>query len=197
MPTHGKPMQSSSMNLSTNEILFDCQRDLLLNAPISTIQVRKFVKDYHTYNGNEGDAQQNFSHDNFTGVFCWFAVFDRQNIKYLPALGHHALHPLRWIFFQRMKREWFVPLLPLLYLDIALECNKATYVTNHGNVEVPTSTKLLHYFMVRYGLKDEMFFNKVMRPRVNASIGGYPNTFEIYFPKGHRVLEAYKYRKLV
>ncbi len=184
-------------NLSTNEILFDCQRDLLLNSPISITQVNQFVSSYFEHNGNEQSAHQNFSHDNWTGVFCWFSIFDKKRMKHLPALGYHALHPLRWIFFQRMKREWFSPLLPLLYADIALECSNATDINNHGTVEIPTSTKLLHYFMVRYGLKDEIFYDKSMRPRVNASIGGYANAFEIYFPQGHRVLEAYKNRKLV
>ncbi len=184
------------ISLSTNEILFDCQRDLLLNSPISITQVNQFVSSYFEHDGNEQNAQQNFSHDNWTGVFCWFSLFDKSRLKHLPAIGYHALHPLRWIFFQRVKREWFAPLLPLLYADIALECSNATDVNNHGTIEIPTSTKLLHYFMVRYGLKDEIFFRQTMQPRVQKSIGGYDRAFEIYFPEGHRVRDAYYFRKI-
>lgn len=181
-----------SVNYSTNEILFDCQKDLLENIPSSTDRVNEFVRKYFRYRGNEGRAHENFSHDNWTGVYLWAYNFDKKLLKTLPIRGYHSLQPVRALFF-----SWFhypkaiTRMLGPVYIDAMITCKQKTRINNHGHVEVPTSGKLLYYFKFKYGIKDDSYFIN-MTEWVNESVGGWERCFDIYYPAGHRVYQAYK-----
>jgi hypothetical protein len=182
-------------NLSTNEILFDCQVDLLTSVPTHSARVHDFVSKYFRYRGNEGRAHENFSHDNWTGVYLWAYNFDKKLLKTLPIRGYHSLHPVRALFFSWFHYPKTVgKMLQPLYLDAMLTCKQGTTLNGHGNFEIPTSGKLLYYFKFKYGIRDDSYFHN-MTEWVQDSVGGWDRCFEIYYPKDHRVYQAYLAQK--
>lgn len=187
------------VNHSTNEIMFDAQQDLLYGVDNNWMQIFDFVKSYYNTNGNEALAGQNFSHDNWSLVYVWFAVNSKEtNMEELPLFGHHSTHPVRWLYYFFMKYPGLGTIfLPIIYLDMFIAGIIKTKKNRHGHIEIPTSDKLQAYFKLmgieaRGGLGVKTA-TRIMDVLVRYSVGGWDNCFDIYYAKGHRVWEAYKY----
>lgn len=185
------------MNLSKNEILFDCESDILNQNPDSICHVHGFLEAYRNAEGNEEIAQENFSHDNFTGVYCWCVSFMPNWISHLPLLGRFSIHPVRFMFYFFIKYPILGSIfLPIIYIDMMISGLQKTKINSRGLAEIPTSSKILDYFRIRAIIKKGGFggilMEKLLTKAVNWSVGGWDRVFGIYFSEDHRVMKAYR-----
>jgi hypothetical protein len=94
------------MNKTTNEILFDCQRNLLLSSranPMTRTKVVNYILDYYKQNGRE--VNNNFSHDNWKGVACYLERYSKVDTKMVPVLGRHSWNPYLYSSFVIKETE--------------------------------------------------------------------------------------------
>jgi len=181
-------------NLTTNEIMFDCQVDIA-NKDFNTetaVKVAKFVNKYFKYNGDEKLAQENYSSDNWEAVYEWYYKYAREEMKELPLFGHHSKNPFDFIFFLWLKHPYigFV-FFPLVYLDIFIAAVKP-YKMNQGTKkwERDTSGKLKAFFKMK-ALKMKLL-KKITTYLIEKSsyYKSWENIFTIYHGIKHRVFLA-------
>jgi len=184
------------INLSTNEIMFDCQEDLLENFDFNSHPIYRFIDDYHKYNGNEERAWQNFSHDNWNLVYCWICTFQPNLIHRLPLWGRHSLHPIRFMSFFIVK----YPILGLVFLpfflaDLVFENLRFKKKNRHGITEITTTGKLQTYFMLRsFKARNVLFADLMFKLQtflIEKSGYSWDQIFSIYYEPMHRVKVAY------
>ena len=177
-------------NRSENEILFDCEVDILNNKDTARIRIHDFYNDFIDTKGIE--YHNNFSKDNWIGIFCWVKIFkDSYLEKKFPLWGVHMYNPFDAIFF---LYAYFPILLPLRFI-ISLDCILAaymTYKTNKNGKGIETSGKILSYFKCK-ALKMDWTF-KIMTYLIEHTKEfnySWDGVFDIYFKKDHRVNIAY------
>lgn len=184
-------------NLSTNEIMFDCQVDIANGyIDIKTAgKVLDYIDKYRRYNGDEEKAQENYSSDNWESVFQWAKLFqDKAFMDLLPVSGHHSKNPFDRVYFFKMK----YPLLglivtPIVYLDVLFAATKP-YKLNQGTKkwERDTSGKLKAFFKMKASKM------KILKKITDFFIGlsdyykSWDNVFQIYHGTEHRVYLALK-----
>jgi len=175
------------MNLSTNEILFDCVADILNNSPDHAQNVYDFVHDFHITGGKE--IRNNFSKDNWIGIACWNEKFDRG--VDVPIWGHHMWNPFDAAFFLYVRIGWVAfPLRVLIFLA-AMHPAYRIY-KKKTDTEKATSGKLLEYYKCKafkwnFILKCMTYIIKKRKgfPRM------WDEIFDTYFKLDHRVSIAY------
>lgn len=185
------------MNYSTNEILFDCEEDILKQDAGHLCNVHLFLDLYRESNGDEAVVKQNFSHDNFTGVYCWCASIMSHWVSHLPLFGRFSIHPVRFMFYFFIKYPLLGSIfLPIIYVDMLVSGLQKTRINSRGLVEIPTSSKILDYFkimaIVKKGGIGGILMQKLLTKAVNWSVGGWDVVFGIYFAEDHRVMKAYR-----
>ena len=199
-----------TINYSTNEILFDCEADCLNNSPDHKYEVDRFLYSYEFSNGNEEIGKQNYSHDNFTGIYCWYAHFFPANIRSLPIFGKFAIHPLRFMWYFLMKFPIIgLVFLPFIVVDMSITCLEKTKTNKDGTIQLPTSSKLLVFFqllaMVKRGVLGAKLLKSIMASFVKYATkdwervihlnAGWDRVFGIYYKEDHRVNIAYNHNK--
>jgi|AntAceMinimDraft_6_1070360.scaffolds.fasta_scaffold14336_1 hypothetical protein len=178
------------MNRSENDILFDCQEDILLGfSRTKTVKsVMSFTNDYKNNNGEE--VNNNFSHDNWLGIACWGQKFSTRTIEKLPVFGRHSLRPDNFAFFFWVKHRrigyLFMPIYYAFQIFDLIRMRK-----DHEGIP-HTSGLLLNYFAMTAFKMDFMFW--LTTKRVEKYFGSWLGVFERYYnqPNNIRVLEAYK-----
>ena len=179
----------TKINKTTNEILFDCEADILNNKPRYTKRVFAFLKDYRETNGVE--TTNNFSKDNFVSIFAHTLIFNPKQKNMLPIWGHHMWNPFDATYFLYCRFRWLFPLRIILSLDCILS-SFMTYKNGKNGKHVETSGKLLSYFKCK--ALDMKWTFRVMTYFIENTKEfnfSWDGVFDIYFKKSHRVSIAY------
>lgn len=177
---------SDKINSSNNDIMWDCMADIFSNNPnFNTInELSKFRISYEKHGGEE--LEYNFSHDNWTTVFCWFKKFTRKIPEDLPIFGHHTKHPLRFIKFLWMKYKLAAPLRIISLLDMIIRHGLIRRQTGSGSYH--TSGLLLDYYIhYSYENKVEMW---ILTKLMKTMFKDWEEVFSIY----HNHPNQYNYK---
>jgi len=139
------------MNLSTNEIMFNCHIDILTGdlRNETFIEVCDYIDKYYIFDGDEEKAKENYSSDNWEAVYLWSEKFG--DMEDLPLLGHHMRNPFDFIFFFYMHHRILGLLFyPLIFLDVVISGGKA-YKINQKTFKLQrdTSGKIKAYFKMK------------------------------------------------
>lgn len=173
------------MNLSNNDIMWDCIVDIFNGELLheTYLKVLDFIRSYYQHGGKE--VEYNFSHDNWTAICCWFHRC-YGDTSAVPLYGHHTLHPLRLVRFLWMKHPLLYPLRLITILDM---------VARHGIIRRKTSTGEYHTsgllldFYVCYSYKagiQRWILDKLMKTMYNS----WDEVFAIY----HNHPDQYNYK---
>jgi len=176
---------------TNNDILFLCERDILNNK--STIETQKainyFITDFYYYKGDESKSGQNFSHDNWTGIYCFFKLFNPQRIKKLPLWGRHSWRPDNFAFYYFAKKKFLYKLMyPIMKYAMIKTMKRIERKDKDGNMHISTSGQILNYFKCHaFGLKkikNELDLMVNEHPKIR----NWGTIFEIYFggPTGNK-----------
>lgn len=178
---------SNGINRTENDILFDAEVNLLLGFESDDIRrkMNAFRLDYIVNKGVE--YNNNFSKDNWIGVYCWHRRFNPDQIKDLPLFGHHALNPFDFAFFYSMKHWFFRSFFKLMVHFACLHSCKRP--ANE------TSGKILAYFQAR-ALGMNKTIKKMDKLISDMYIDSWDGVFNIYFKKDHHVSKAYHASKM-
>ena len=155
------------MSRTENHIIWDCIVSIFKNDPtIATRQVVDFVIDYYRNDGEE--INNNFSHDNWTAVLCWYHKFLPKRKTDFPLFGDHSKHPMRFIRYSWMKYPILFPLRLISLLEMFIQYGIIRRKTNSGNYH--TSELLLDFYIHNsYNNKIEMFvLTKLMKTMFNS-----------------------------
>ena len=86
-----------------NGILFQAELEMIEGRQSQKMlrAVIHFLNEWHRTGGDENKTDQNFSHDNFTGVMAWLYYFGHYEIieQKFPLWGRHSLHPKDFTFY--------------------------------------------------------------------------------------------------
>jgi hypothetical protein len=148
-------------NRSENFILFWCQEDILNDSPDHRTEVYAFIHDWKVTKGKE--INNNFSHDNWTGVYCWVEKFEPRLMKTLPLFGHHSLRPDNFIFYFKAHHPYLSILIdlylftkirvPVIHLTVSLTMIigmlRVWRKGKQGELYIDTDGKMLSFFKVQ------------------------------------------------
>jgi len=172
------------MNKTNNDILFECQLDILRDegTPQTAYKIIKFGASYDLHNGKE--VEFNFSHDNWTGVYCWLKVFDEESLRCLPLFGHHSLRPTNFFFFLYAKYPIlgfpFLPIVSIAMIVSALRVWRGKGSHSH----ITTSGKLLTYFKMKaFNMRITKWFVDAIIDSTPEFPDGWKTVFYIYHGK--------------
>lgn len=171
--------------------MFLCQVDILKNEPAHHREVFNYLEDYWANDGKE--VNNNFSHDNLGLIACWCKLFAPKWLRELPLFGRHSWRPDNFLFFFYVKYPYigFV-FLPLLSLVMAVSMIRVWRTNKRGHRYIDTDGKIISFFKCR------AFNLRLTKKLLNFIIKKHPDLktwiriFKIYFPEGHKVLEATK-----
>jgi hypothetical protein len=185
-------MSTDIPNRTDNEIMFDCQVDLLKDWVTDSTykQIVTYLGDFKANSGRE--VNYNFSHDNLKLIAAWKANFGIDPIK-TPLWGRHSWHPSNFCFFlyvylyERGLGSLGAPFWLLYCVD---RIYSALRMRRDSDGIPHTTGLLLSYFTLRaFGANMILRF---ITYRVNKCFdSGWDGVFERYFDKDHRVLEAW------
>lgn len=184
-------MAVQGINKSTNEILFQCEEDILLRKEKHTKEVLKFIADWTLDDGEE--LHQNFSHDNWTGIYAWCKMFKPDLIKELPLFGHFSLRTdnFAFYFWAKFPILGFILGLPIAMLSMIIGMLRVWRTSKTGDKYIDTDGKLLAYF------KTKSFNMRVTRWLLNLIIKKHKDLrkwktiFDIYYKDDHPVWIAF------
>jgi len=180
------------MNRTSNEILFDCEADILNNvySHNTEIKIIKYISDYYFHEGRE--VNNNFSHDNWKGVACWIKTCPREipvKQKDIPLFGRHSLRPDNFFLFLYVKYPWIGFLFFWIYL--LFQVFDAIRMRKDQDNIPHTSGLILNYFVLQ-SFNFKLTFNLVSwLVRKNNYFKGWDKVFHRYYPTEHRVHKAY------
>lgn len=176
---------------TNNDILFDCQIDLIKGSitPSTKVTILRFILDYRFTKGKE--LNNNFSHDNWKGVACWLKRFEKDNLSSVPLLGRHSWRPDNLAFFLYAKNRLLG--FPFIWIYLLFQIFDAIRMRKDAGGVPHTSGLLLNYFVLQTFNFNLTF--KFVDWRVKKTFKeGWLGVFERYYtqPNNAPVLEAYK-----
>jgi hypothetical protein len=172
-------------NRTDNEIMFLCEKDLLLNkASVGTYsKVNNFIADWYANDGKE--VNFNFSQ-------CWLKVFHPEQLGLVPIWGRHTWRPdnLAMFLYFRFPRLLF-PLLAIIYASRIISTLRVRKINSRGELEISTSGKIISYFVCKAWGLDLLYKILTTLVRRDRDLKSWQNVFEIYFPINHYVRQAF------
>jgi len=165
------------MNKSNNDIMWDCFVDIMKGEKSKETEdlVDDFINNYYENDGEE--VKYNFSHDNWTLVLCWLHRFDKDKKSKFPFVGHHTLHPMRFIKFLWMKHSFiFFPLRLITLLEIIIAHKFFARKTAAG--EYHTSGLLIDFY-VTFSYEQKIV-KKILDKLMLTMFSSWEEVFRIY-----------------
>lgn len=178
------------MNRSDNEILFQCEADILNEKKEYHLDVYRFISDWNINKGRE--INNNFSHDNWTGVYCWVNMFNKNLIEDLPLFGHHALRPDNFCFYFYAKYKWIGWIfLPIISLSMIISMLRVWRKGKNGEQYIDTDGKLLAFFKCKsFNFRITKWILDFIISK-HKDLSGWSTIFDIYYEYNHIVWIAF------
>lgn len=177
------------MNRTDNEIMFQCEVDILKNSPDHADEVHSFILDYILSQGEE--INNNFSFDNWKLVACWDKKFENTT-EYIPIWGRHSWRPDNLAFFLWIRFPTLLSfLLPVISLSMIISMLRVWRTTADGRRYIDTDGKIISYFVCEcFDMRATRWALECLIKR-DKDLKSWENIFKIYFPENHYVLEAF------